>query len=126
MTRQRANKKEARSGILVIFAAPGACVTRVPVPEISRPSSFPLCGRSYVPASRFHHAGHADDTVPVIFSFLEFPQLSRPDLLSFLLDKPTVRVQFVSLYCIYVMIVFLMLLMMMLDRIKIGYLVETC
>lgn len=41
MTRRRANKKEARSGILVIFAAPGACVTRVPVPEISRPPSFP-------------------------------------------------------------------------------------
>lgn len=67
MTRRRANKKEARSGILVIFAAPGACVTRVPVPEISRPPSFPLCGRSYVPASRFHHAGHADDTCPSFF-----------------------------------------------------------
>lgn len=51
MTRRRANKKEARSGILVIFAAPGACVTRVPVPEISRLPSFPSADRrSYVPA----------------------------------------------------------------------------
>lgn len=51
MTRRRANKKEARSGILVIFTAPGACVTRVPVPEISRLPSFPSADRrSYVPA----------------------------------------------------------------------------
>lgn len=74
MTRRRANKKEARSGILVIFAAPGACVTRVPVPEISRPPSFPSCAA--VPPRRACWWYRARN-----FFFSNVAQLSRPDLL---------------------------------------------